>query len=88
LKKEVRKKLKDRFGVRIEFKINDNDLLEKADELYKNYKDLEHSDAFLLASMIINKKWKKIITHDTDLKLCCEEEKVDYFDHYLNRKWS
>lgn len=78
--KNIRKILKDRFGISVKFYILEDNVEKKANELFKNYEDLEYSDALLLASMI-NRKWDEIITNDRDLKLCCEKENVEFFDH-------
>ena len=87
--KRIREILKDKIGVSVKFYTLDNNIKKKAKELFKNYDDLEHSDAFLLSSMLINKKWNEIVTHDTDLKICCDKENVNFFDHLApDGKWS
>jgi len=80
--KRIREKLKNKFGVAVKFYTLENNISEKANQLFDRYHELEleHSDALLLASMIV-KKWNEIITNDTKLKQCCEKENVDFFDH-------
>ena len=75
------KDLKNKFGNE-KFRIIDNtpDIVENAGKMLKKYDSLHKPDDNILA--VAKKLNAAIITHDGDLKDCCEQEEIEVYDHH------
>ena len=75
------KYLKNKFGnEKFRFIDNTPDIVENAGKMLKKYDSLHKPDDNILA---VAKKFNAaIITHDGDLKDCCEQEEIEVYDHH------
>ena len=75
------KDLKNKFGnEKFRFIDNTPDIVENAGKMLKKYDSLHKPDDNILA--VAKKLNAAIITHDGDLKDCCEQEEIEVYDHH------
>ena len=75
------KYLKNKFGnEKFRFIDNTPDIVDNAGKMLKKYDSLHKPDDNILA--VAKKLNAAIITHDGDLKDCCEQEEIEVYDHH------